>query len=170
MQKPGKYILVQPLLLAGLFLFANVVLAETVYVKRSGTKLQATGSAKSKVLKKLGQGTALEVASKKGKFYEVTEPGGKKGWVFKFKLTSKKPSSGGGSGLAGVVGERKVADSGSASGSSIRGLSPVSEKHAQKKGISQSDIDAVKQMESVQISSSAVDQFLSGRKLGEYAE
>ena len=109
------------------------------------------------------------MSSKKGKFYEVTEPGGKKGWVFKFKLTSKKPS-GGGSGLSGVVGERKVADSGSASGSSIRGLSPVSEEHAQKKGISQSDINAVKQMESVQISSSAVDQFLSGRKLGEYAE
>jgi len=169
MQKLGKYLLIQIILLAGIWLFTNSVSAETVYVKRSGTKLQATSSAKSKVLKKLGQGTALEVASKKGKFYEVTEPGGKKGWVFKFKLTSKKPS-GGGSGLSSVVGERKVADSGSASGSSIRGLSPVSEEHAKKKGISQSDINAVKQMESVQISSSAVDQFLSGRKLGEYAE
>ncbi|MGV7220651.1 MAG: SH3 domain-containing protein [Nitrospinales bacterium] len=169
MSKPSKYFLIQTLFLAGTFLFTNSVFAETVYVKRSGTKLQATGSAKSKVLKKLGQGTALEVSSKKGKFYEVTEPGGKKGWVFKFKLTSKKPS-GGGSGLSSVVGERKVADSGSASGSSIRGLSPVSEKHAQQKGISQTDINAVKQMESVQISSSTVDQFLSGRKLGEYAE
>jgi len=169
MQKLGKYLLIQIILLAGIWLFTNSVSAETVYVKRSGTKLQATSSAKSKVLKKLGQGTALEVASKKGKFYEVTEPGGKKGWVFKFKLTSKKPS-GGGSGLSSIVGERKVADSGSASGSSIRGLSPVSEEHAKKKGISQSDINAVKQMESVQISSSAVDQFLSGRKLGEYAE
>ena len=86
MQKLGKYLYIQTVLLAGIFLLANVVLAETVYVKRSGTKLQASGSAKSKVLKKLGQGTALEVASKKGKFYEVTEPGGKKGWVFKFNL------------------------------------------------------------------------------------
>ena len=84
---------------------------------------------------------------------------------------SKKPSGGGGGGfLEGIVGKRKVADSGSASGSSIRGLSKVSEEHAQSKGISASDIDAVKKMESVQISSAEVDRFLAGRKLGEYAE
>ncbi len=170
MTRDKIFIFTLVLLIMGSFLFASGVMAETVYVKKSGTKLQASGSGKSKVVKNLSQGTALEVASKKGKFYEVTEPGGKKGWVFKFKLTSKKPSSGGGGALEGVVGKRKVADSGSASGSSIRGLSNVSEEHAKSKGISQGDIDAVKQMESIQIGSGEVDQFLAGRKLGEYAE
>ena len=132
-RKSNMFVSALAVLFAGSFLFANSVIAETVYVKRSGTKLQATGSAKSKILKRLAQGTALEVASKKGKFYQVTEPGGKKGWVFKFKLTSKKPSSSGGGALEGIVGKRKVADSGSASGSNIRGLSNVSEEHAQKK-------------------------------------
>ncbi len=75
------------LFIVGTLIFSGGVMAETVYVKKSGTKLQQSGSARSKVLKLLSQGTALEVASKKGKFYEVTAPGGKKGWLFKFKLT-----------------------------------------------------------------------------------
>ena len=59
MQKPCRYVLIQTVLLGGIFLFANITLAETVYVKRSGTKMQATGSAKSKVLKKLTQGDCI---------------------------------------------------------------------------------------------------------------
>lgn len=158
------------LFVAGNFLLANSVMAETVYVKKSGTKLQQSASARSRVLKKLSRGTALEVAAKKGKFYQVTAPGGKKGWVFRFKLTSTKPSTEGGGALEGLVGTRKASDSGGTSGSSIRGLSKVSEEHAESKGISQSDIDAVKKMEALLISSGEIDQFLAGRKLGEYAE
>ena len=56
----------------------------------------------------------------------------------------------------------------SASASSIRGLSPVSEEHAQKKGISKEDIQAVKDMENFKVSAGEVDGFLSQRKLGEY--
>ncbi len=156
------------LFLAGSLVWVGGAAAETLYVKKSGTKLRQADSAKSATLKTLAKGTSVGVVQKKGKFYRVSA-GGDKGWIFKFKLTSTAPSSGGGA-LEGLVGSQKVAASESASGSSIRGLSPVSEDHAKSKGIAQSDIDAVKKMESQTVGANDVEQFLAGRKLGEYAE
>lgn len=150
------------------FVFAGPGFAETLYVKKSGTKLQAEASAKSGVVARLNRGTAVNVLKKAGRFYEVSA-GGKKGWVFKFKLTAKAPSSGGGL-FDSLGGDNTMAANEASSGSSIRGLSPVSEEHAKKKGISEADIQAVKDMENFRVSPQDVDQFLASRKLGEYGE
>jgi len=157
------------LALAGLGL-APAALAETLYVKKSATKLQESASASSKVVATLSQGTAVEVVNKSGNFYQVTAPGGKKGWVFKFKLSDKAAEAGGGSGLLDALGGQQMAARESASGSSIRGLSPISEEHAKSKGISQGSIDAVKQMEAFKVSTQDVDAFMKAGKLGEYAQ
>jgi len=111
----------------------------------------------------LSQGTPVKVIKKSKRFYQVSAPGGKKGWIFKFKLTAKAPANfgGDGSGLLGALGGRqKSAARESSSGSSIRGLSPMSEKHAKNKGISEEDIQSVKQME----------KFLKEGQLGEYGQ
>ncbi len=153
--------------------FANAGLAETLYVKKSDTKLQATDSAKSEVIAKLDEGTPVTVIKKLKRFYQVSEPGGKKGWVFKFKLTSKAPekSSGGSGELLGALGgKQKIAARESSSGSSIRGLTPVSENHAKKKGISAEDIKAVKEMETFQVSPEEMELFLKEGRLGEYGQ
>ena len=157
------------LTLSGLGL-ASAALAETLYVKSSATKLQAADSASSKVIKTLSQGTAVEVVKKSDKFYQVTAPGGVKGWIFKFKLSAKAPEgAGGSSGLLDALGGQQMAAKESASGSSIRGLSPISEQHAKSKGISQESIDAVKQMEAFKVSAKELDEFMKTGKLGEYA-
>lgn len=159
-------------LLIGLSL-AGTGYAETLYVKKSGTKLQAADSAKSDVLAKLDQGTPVTVIKKLKRFYQVSEPGGKKGWVFKFKLTSKAPkASGGGTGdlLGALGGKQKIAARESSSGSSIRGLTPVSENYAKKKGISAVDIQSVRQMETYRISAEEMDKFLKEGRLGEYGQ
>ncbi len=148
---------------------SGAVSAETLYVKKSGTKLQAEGSAKSKVVKVLGKGTAVDVKEKSGKFYKVSA-GGAEGYVFKFKLTSKKPSKAGGGILDILGGDPKLAAKESSSASNIRGLSPMSEDHAKKKGISEKDIEAVKQMETFKVSELEIEQFLAQRKLGEFSE
>ena len=158
------------LLLAGLG-FTSEISAQTLYVKKSGTKLQAEDSAKSKVLATLNQGTPVRVAKKGKKFYQVSA-GGKTGWIFKFKLTAKAPAaSGGDDGVLGALGGRqKIAANEASSGSSIRGLSPVSEKHAKSKGISEEDIKAVKQMEAFRVDPKKMEQFLKEGKLGEYGQ
>lgn len=158
-------------LLAGMS-FVSESFAETLYVKKSGTKLQASDSAKSKVIAKLSQGTPVKVLKKSKKFYQVSASGGNKGWVFKFKLTSKPPANFGGGGdvLGALGGRQKIAARESSSGSSIRGLSPISEKHAKNKGISEEEIQAVKQMETFRIHPQEMDKFLKEGRLGEYSQ
>ncbi len=145
--------------------------AETLYIKKSGTKLMSEASSKSKVVGKLGAGTAVDVKSKSGKYYQVAS-GGTAGWVFKFKLSSKAPAGAGGdSDLLGDLGGRqKVAARETGSSSSIRGLSPVSEQLAQKKGIPAESVNAVKSMEKFKVSSTDLDRFLQQGQLGEYAQ
>jgi len=149
--------------------FSGDLFAETMYVKKSGTKMQAEASGKSKVVTTLDSGTPVDVVGKSGKFIEVTA-NGSKGFIFKFKLSSKAPAGEEGDSILSKLGGGKISAKESTSASSIRGLSPVSEEHAKKKGISAEDIQAVKNMEELSISSQEVEQFLSGRKLGEYAE
>ncbi len=160
------------LLVAGLSFVSNGF-AETLYVKKSGTKLQAADSAKSKVIAKLGQGTPVKVIKKAKRFYQVSASGGKKGWIFKFKLTAKAPANAGGGGgdvLGALGGRQKIAARESSSGSSIRGLSPISEKHAKTKGISEEEIKSVKQMETYSVAPEAMEKFLKEGRLGEYGQ
>ncbi|GJL78625.1 MAG: hypothetical protein NPINA01_16140 [Nitrospinaceae bacterium] len=150
---------------------SDFVFAETLYVKKSGTKLQAEGSAKSAVVKLLDQGTAVDVKEKSARFYKVSAAGAE-GFVFKFRLTSKKPAKkDAGGGLLDVLGKsQKIAAREASSSSSIRGLSPMSEEHARKKGVSSESIRAVKQMEAFKVSPDEIENFLAQRKLGEYGE
>ena len=153
-------------------IFASDSFAENLYVKKSGTKLQASDSAKSEVVAKLNQGTSASVIKKSKRFYQVSTPEGKKGWVFKFKLTSKAPTNSGGGGdvLGALGGRQKIAARESSSGSSIRGLSPISEKHGKNKGISEEEIQAVKQMEAYVIHPGEMEKFLKEGRLGEYGQ
>ncbi len=158
-------------LIATLFLLnvlaPHSVFAETLYAKKAGTKIYKEASARSGVVEVVGAGAEIETSGTQGKFIKVTTPSGKNGFVFKFKLAESTPENGGD--LASLKGE-KMAVRESTSSSSIRGLSAVSEKHAEKKGISKADIQAVKDMENYSVSANEVDRFLSNRKLGEYQE
>ncbi len=145
--------------------------AETWYVKKSSTKLQAEAKARSKVLGKLNKGTPVDILEKSGKFFKVSA-GGETGWIFRFKLTKKAPSGSGGDGdvLGALGGQQQIAARESAYGSSIRGLSPVSEEHAIKKGVSPASIESVKEMERYKVDDDALDKFLEEGRLGAYAD
>ena len=74
-----------------MLLLPHLATAETWYVKKSSTKLQAEASARSKVLVRLKQGTPVKVKKKSRKFFQVSA-GGKTGWIFRFKLSKKAPA------------------------------------------------------------------------------
>jgi len=151
-------------------LVASSSFAETLYVKKSGTALNAEPSGKSATVALLDKGTAVESINTSGNFIEV-KSGSLKGWIFKFKLTNQTPKNGDGSGdfLTGLLGKQEVSAQEASSSSSIRGLSPISEKYARDTGVSESDILAVKEMEGVKATPTEVAQFLKERKLGEYS-
>ena len=58
-----------------MLLLPYLATAETWYVKKSSTKLQAEASARSKILSRLKQGTRVEVKKKSGKFFQVSTVG-----------------------------------------------------------------------------------------------
>jgi uncharacterized protein YgiM (DUF1202 family) len=153
------------------FTLPHLAIAETWYVKKSATKLQAEASARSKVLGTLKQGTPVEIIKKSGKFFKVSTAGNT-GWVFRFKLSKKAPPAAQGDEdvLGALGGSQRMAARESASGSSIRGLSPVAEQHARKKGATSASIQAVKDMEDFKIQPKELDRFLQKGKLGEYAQ
>ncbi len=161
-----------PFFLAVALVCPASLFAETMYVKTAETKVMKAESAQADVIQVLDEGTAVEVTQKSSKFFKVALPGGKEGWVFKFKLSADAPAGGGGGDgmLESIGGKQKIAARESGSGSSIRGLSPVSEKHAQSKGISAKNIQSVKQMESFKVSREDLEKFLRDGKLGEYAQ
>ena len=156
---------------AAILLLPQLASAETWYVKKSRTKLQAEASARSKVLSKLSKGTPVDVMKKSGKFFLVSTSG-KEGWVFRFKLSKKAPAGGQGEGdvLGALGGNQRMAARESASGSSIRGLSPISEQHAREKGATSESIQAVKDMEDFIVRPGQLDRFLEEGKLGEYSQ
>ncbi len=151
---------------------ANKAFAETLYAKKSGVALKESASGSAKDIGTLGKGEAVEIVKKDGKYYQAKTGSGKTGWIFKFHLSASAPAqSEDGEGLLAVLGGRgDVSANESASSSSIRGLSPVSEKHAKDKGISEADIQAVKDMENLKITSTELKQFLAQRKLGPFSE
>ncbi len=151
-------------------LWAAPAWAETWYVKSSKTPMTAEPSARSKKLGYLSAGQPVNVLSTEGRFMKISV-GGKQGYVFKFKLTQTAPASGGGGGgLDALVGDQKMAAAETSSGSSIRGLSPISESYAKGKGISPANIASVKKMESFSVPESQVDQFQAEGGLGPYAK
>jgi len=79
--------------------------AETMYAKKNGVKVTAEKSPISTVVGKLNTGDQVQVVKKVGRQYQVKLPNGKLGWVFKFKLSSKKPAGkAGGSSLSILTG------------------------------------------------------------------
>lgn len=151
---------------------SNTAFAETMYSKKADVVLKESASGSAKDIGTLSKGESVEILKKDGKYYQAKTESGKTGWIFKFHLSDSAPeqSDGGGGLLAALGGRSDVSASESASSSSIRGLSPVSEKHAKDKGISDADIQAVKDMENLKITSTELKQFLAQRKLGPFSK
>ncbi len=158
--------------IAAIIILPSLVFAATVYVKKIKTKITEKPSPRSKIVAVIGPGTPLEIIEKKGKYYYVKLSNNKKGWVFKFKVSTKKPAkeSGDNELFALLVGERKVKADEASTGGSIRGLSKISERDAKSRGIKPEHIQAVKNMENFKVSPEELESFQQEGRLGEYNE
>ena len=144
--------------------------AETMYAKKNGVKVTAEKSPTSTVVGKLNTGDQVQVVKKVGRQYQVKLPNGKLGWVFKFKLSSKKPAGKtGGSLLSGLTGKTTIAARESRSGGSIRGLKETTENYAQGKNIDPSHRRSVDAMEALLVSDGELAQFQQAGRVGDYS-
>ncbi len=145
--------------------------AETLYVKKSGVKMTRSASAKATTVKTLAKGTAVKVLEKSGRYYRVALSDNSSGWIYRFKLSKKKPKTRSQSGgvLAALGGRSNVSVHESGSGSSIRGLQPASQSYARKKRIGQSHIRALDRIKNFTVDANDLLRFKREGGTGEFS-
>lgn len=143
--------------------------ADTWYAKQDGVKVTAEKSSTSALIETLNLGDAVTVVNGEGRVVKVKTTKGKSGWVFKFRLSEEKPSSGGGLGLSGLMGRNTIAARESRAGGSIRGLKETTEQYAKDKQISQKHRDAVDRMEAFNVATDDLMEFKKSGRLGEFS-
>ncbi len=153
----------------GILLLPSPSLAATQYAKQDGVKVTAEKSPTSTVVDTLKLGDAVSILSEEGRLAKVKTASGKTGWVFKFRLTEDKPSSGGGGSLSGLTGRKTIAARESRAGGSIRGLKESTERYAKDKQIKQEHRDAVDRMEAFALTQEEFMQFKKAGNLGEFS-
>jgi uncharacterized protein YgiM (DUF1202 family) len=151
-------------------LYAQAAGAATVYVSTDTATLRNNQGVSAKVVAEVKRGQALEVLQQNGRWYYVATHQGTQGWIYQYKVTTNSPESGGNplAILGGSSSRVAIGESSSASG--IRGLNPVSERQARRRGMQNRNIQAVKDMESLSISPGELQNFWRTGKLGEYQE
>ena len=70
-----------------LFTFAEITGRESLWVSSSNAKLKAKRAASSQTIENLPIGTELSVLSYKKRWYQVKTSSGKKGWIYRGKVT-----------------------------------------------------------------------------------
>ena len=150
-------------------ILCSSALAETVYVNAKTAPLKSDKTASSSVIAELKRGDELSVIKKEGNWYQVRTKQGKTGWIYSFKITTKKPEKG--AGLLEELGRGTgtVTAKEASTSASIRGLSPTSERYAGRANIRAEHIAGVKKMETFRVSQEDVERFLKEGRLGEYA-
>ncbi len=148
-----------------------------VWVSSARAKLKADKAASSRTLTKLPVGTKLSVLALENRWYFVKTSRGKKGWIYRGRVSQKPPAASSKSGekdslgglLAGVTGSSIQADEADTD-RSIRGLSPEAREYARRTGKSEQYQKAVDQVLTMQIKDAEIEQFLQKGGIGEYAQ
>jgi len=143
--------------------------AATLYAKQDDVKVNAEKSPTSTVIATLALGDPVTVLAEEGRLAKVKTSTGKTGWVFKFRLSEEKPSSGSGFSLSGLTGRKTIAARESRAGGSIRGLKESTEQYAKDKQIKQEHRDAVDRMEAFSLKPDELLEFKKAGHLGEFS-
>lgn len=157
---------------------ASGAYAESLWVTSGHTALKAARSISAATLAELERGTRLTVHDYESRWYRVSTPGGRTGWVYRGKVSDTPPEKtgqpegeGGGVGdlLGGLSGSSVEADAAD-SARSIRGLSPEAEAYAKKTGTPKQSQNALDRVLSLSVTENEVDAFLKSGHVGEYAQ
>ena len=160
--------------LAGVSLAADT----TLWVSSTNAALKSDKTASSDTVATLDVGTELTVITTEGKWYQVKTASGKKGWIYRGKVSDAKPDvlaeeKSGDQGLGGLLGSLTgsgINAESADSSRSIRGLSPEAEAYAEQTGKPQEYRDALDSVLAVKTSDKEIEQFLKNGHIGEYAE
>lgn len=139
-----------------------------VWVTSGGAKLTAEPQATAASVAALPVGAELAVVATRDKWLQVSTADGKRGWIYRGKVSSVRPAGAGG-GLFGALGKSSIQVGSADTSRSIRGLSPEAEAYAQGAGTPAEYRKAVDRTLALAVAPDEVDRFLREGRVGEYA-
>ncbi len=167
------------LIVVSILLWVSVTLgfaAETVWVTSSGAKLKADKSASSSTLTNLPVGSKLEVVRIENRWYHVVSSSGKKGWIYRGKISRTAPeqSSGqnGGDSLGTLLGgltNSKIDSDTPDTSRSIRALEADNSGDNQNTSGRNEAQKALDRVLTFRVAEKEIEQFLEAGQIGEYA-
>lgn len=143
---------------------------EKLWVSSSGAKLKAERKASSETVAKLPVGTELKVISYKKKWYEVSTDSGKKGWIYRGKVSDTPPEAEEDDGMLGELAQSGIKADAADDSRSIRGLSPEAKEYADSTGTKEQYRKALEEVLARKTAQKDVERFLKDGKIGEFAE
>ncbi|MDB9823033.1 SH3 domain-containing protein [Deltaproteobacteria bacterium] len=156
-----------------LFSVSMVLAQDKLWVSSDSAKLKTDKSASSETIDTLSIGIEVTVLASEGKWYNVLDPSGKQGWIYRGKLSDsppaeevKKESEDLFAFLPGSNIEADEADS----ARSIRGLSSETEQYAKNKQTPAAYQEALDRVLAMSIGEVELEEFLKTGKIGEYSE
>lgn len=159
-----------------LFAFSQAAAGEKVWVSSYDAKLKAEKSASSETVATLPLGTELLVISFDDRWYHVSTADGKKGFLYRGRVSFEPPAAAQGKVgedplgklLSGVT-ESDIKGDNADTSRSIRPLTVEKQKKGES-GNEQVLQDELNHLLSRRITSTQIDRFLQEGKVGEYGE
>lgn len=161
---------IMPALAAAALALAVTAEAAVMYVTGSGAELKANPDSAAGTIATLNAGDEVDVGELSGRWYKATARDGRAGWIYRGKVTAKKPEGGKAQGdlFGGMLTSKVKADSADTS-RSIRGLSPEAEQYADQTGSPATHRKALDHVVAMRPSEEEVRTFLKEGRIGEYA-
>jgi len=151
--------------------------SQNIWVSSTSAKLKAQNQSSSGTIQTLPVGSKLEVITYEKRWYKVTTPDKKTGWVYRGWVSSEAPEPEEESdeedslgSLLGDSSESSIQADSADSSRSIRGLSPEAEEYAKQSGSPKRCRNALDSVLSMKTKNKDIDKFLRKGKIGEYAE
>lgn len=142
-----------------------------MWVTSDKARLKSTPKASSNTLATVPVGSKVSVLESKKRWYRVRISSGKKGWMYRGKLSDTPPAkeTEESDNLFSSMQSSRISADEAQTSRSIRGLSKETEQYAQKRGTPEIYKKALDQVLAIRITDNEVDVFLKEGKIGEYA-
>ncbi len=143
-----------------------------LWVSSGGAKLKADRKASSATIAQLPVGEKLNVISSERRWYKVATASGKKGWIYRGKVSNSAPevSPEDGDDLFGDIPGTSISAESADTSRSIRGLSPEAKEYAKSTKTPKKYQNALDKVLALKVKKNELEFFLAMGKVGEYAD
>jgi uncharacterized protein YgiM (DUF1202 family) len=156
-----------------LFSISIVLAQEKLWVSSDQAKLKADQSASSETLDTLPMGTEVTVITQEDRWYEILEPSGKQGWIYRGRLSDSPPAEEiqkESEDLFAFLPGSNIEANQATTDRSIRGLSDETEQYAKNRQTPEAYKRALDNILAMSIGEKELEEFLKSGKIGEYAD